>query len=113
MAQQTARSVLNRSFLALHRRDIRKRENFYSRQEGQLDYSAATSIVVEEGERTLDRIDQINKVVSDPKLEQARKKLESAVSLDPDEADTEKSQEAMEQALEARLNPPNLTKNKG
>lgn len=77
-------------------------KNFYSRQEGQLDYTAAAVMVVEEGERTLNRIDEINEVVDNPKLEQARRKLESAVSLDPDEAETEKSQEAMEKVFEAR-----------
>lgn len=77
-------------------------KNFYSRQEGQLDYTAAAVMVVEEGERTLNRIDEINEVVDNPKLDQARQKLESAVSLDPDEAETEKSQEAMEKVLEAR-----------
>jgi len=77
-------------------------KNFYSRQEGQLDYTTAAVMVVEEGERTLNRIDEINEVVDNPKLEQARQKLESAVSLDPEEAETEKSQEAMEKVLEAR-----------
>lgn len=77
-------------------------KNFYSRQEGQLDYTAAAVMVVEEGERTLNRIDEINDVVDNPKLEQARHKLESAASLDPEEAETEKSQEAMEKVLEAR-----------
>ncbi|NCB57889.1 MAG: Hsp70 family protein [Gammaproteobacteria bacterium] len=77
-------------------------KNFYSRQEGQLDYTAAAVMVVEEGERTLNRIDEINEVVDNPKLDQARQKLESAVSLDPEEAETEKSQEAMEKVLEAR-----------
>jgi len=77
-------------------------KNFYSRQEGQLDYTAAAVMVVEEGERTLNRIDEIDEVVDNPKLEQARKKLESAVSLDPQETETEKSQEAMENVLEAR-----------
>jgi len=77
-------------------------KNFYSRQEGQLDYTAAAALVVEEGERTLNRIDEINEVVDNPKLEQARQKRESAVSLDPEEAETEKSQEAMEKVLEAR-----------
>jgi molecular chaperone DnaK len=77
-------------------------KNFYSRQEGQLDYTAAAVMVVEEGKRTLNRIDEINEVVDNPKLEQARQKLESAVSLDPEEAETEKSQEAMEKVLEAR-----------
>jgi molecular chaperone DnaK len=77
-------------------------KNFYSRQEGQLDYTAAAAMVVEEGERTLNRIDEINEVVDNPKLDQARQKLASAVSLDPEEAETEKSQEAMEKVLEAR-----------
>ena len=76
--------------------------NFYSRQEGQLDYTAAALMVVEEGERTLSRIDEISEVVDSPKLEQARQKLEPAVSLEPEEGETEKSQEAMERVLEAR-----------
>lgn len=76
--------------------------NFYSRQEGQIDYTAAAVMVVEEGERTLNRIDEINKVVDNPKLEQARQKLESATELDPEEAESEKSQEAMEKVFEAR-----------
>ena len=77
-------------------------KNFYSRQEGQLDYTSAAAMVVEEGERTLNRIDEINEVVDNPKLDQARRKIESAVSLDPEELETEKSQEAMERVLEAR-----------
>lgn len=77
-------------------------KNFYSRQEGQLDYTAAAARVIEEGERTLNRVDKINEVMDSPKLDQARQKLESAVSLDPDEAETEKSQEAMEKVFEAR-----------
>jgi molecular chaperone DnaK len=77
-------------------------KNFYSRQEGQLDYTAAAAMVVEEGERTLNRIDEINEVLDNPKLDQARRKIESAVSLDPEEMETEKSQEAMEKVLEAR-----------
>ena len=59
-------------------------------------------MVVEEGERTLNRINEISEVVDNPKLDNARQKLESAVSLDPEEAETEKSQEAMERVLEAR-----------
>ncbi len=77
-------------------------KNFYSRQEGQLDFTVASGLVVEEGERTLKRIDEINEVVDNPKLDQARQKLESVVSLDPEEAETEKSQEAMEKVHDAR-----------
>ena len=77
-------------------------KNFYSRQEGQLDYTEAAVMVVEEGEKTLNRIDEINDVVDNPKLDQARQRLQSAVSLDTEEADTEKSQDAMEKVNEAR-----------
>ncbi|GMW00555.1 MAG: hypothetical protein AMXMBFR84_16920 [Candidatus Hydrogenedentota bacterium] len=76
--------------------------NFYSRQEGQLDYTAASALVLEEGERTLNRIEEINEVVESPKLDQARQKLESAISLVRDEPETEKTQEAMEKVFEAR-----------
>jgi molecular chaperone DnaK len=77
-------------------------KNFYSRQEGQLDYSTDAAVVIEEGEETLDRLNDIRKKVTNPKLDQARKKLEAAVSLDENESETEKSQEAMEKVLEAR-----------
>jgi len=78
------------------------RKSFYKRQGGLINYKEDVLMVIDEGERTLDRIDKINEVVDNPKLEQARQKLESAVSLDPEEAETEKSQEAMEKVLEAR-----------
>ncbi len=81
---------------------FRPGKNFYSRQEGQLDYTDAAPVVIEEGERTLERVNEISGKVEDPKLEQARRKLETAVSLDPDETEAEKSQEAMEKVLEAK-----------
>lgn len=77
-------------------------KNFYSRQEGQFDYSSSAAMVVEEGERTLHRIDEISKKVNDPKLEQARQKLEGALSLDPDNAEIEQAQDAMESVHSAR-----------
>jgi len=76
--------------------------NFYSRQEGQIDYTKASALVKEGAEQTRSRIEKIAKVVDNPKLGQARQKIESALSLDPDEAETEKSQEAMENVLDAR-----------
>lgn len=77
-------------------------KNFYSRLEGQLDYTAVSAFVNEEGERTLNRIDEIDKVVKNPKMEQARLKLESAISLDREEVDTEKAQGAMEKVFDAK-----------
>ena len=76
--------------------------NFYSRQEGQMDYSSAAAMVTEEGQRTMGRLDEIEDVVEDPKLEQARQKLETALSLDENETEIEKSQEAMEKVYEAK-----------
>jgi molecular chaperone DnaK len=76
--------------------------NFYSPQQGQLDYTAAAALVIEEGKLTLSRIDEINDVVDSPKLDQARHRLESAINLNEQETETEKSQEAMENVLEAR-----------
>jgi len=77
-------------------------KNFYSRQEGQLDYTTSAAMVVEEGERTTSRIDELFEVIDDPKLQQAKDKAQKATSLDPDEVDTENAQEAMESVLEAR-----------
>ena len=77
-------------------------KNFYSRQEGQLDYTKAAKMVIDEANSTLSRIDEIDGVIDNSKLEHARQKLESAVSIDPDEFETEKSQEAMEKVLDAR-----------
>lgn len=77
-------------------------KNFYSRQEGQLDFTSASALVSEEGLRTLKRVEEIQAVVDDPKLDQARRKLDLATSLEPDESESEKSQEAMEKVLEAK-----------
>lgn len=76
--------------------------NFYSPQEGQLDFSTESTRVTEEGERTLQRLDEVDGVIDDPKLDQARKKLAASSQLDPDESDTERAQEAMEGVVEAR-----------
>lgn len=76
--------------------------NFYSRQEGQLDFSKESARVSEEGGRTLQRLEEIDGVVDDPKLEQARRKLTASSQLDPDEPDTERAQEAMEGVFGAR-----------
>ena len=80
------------------------RKDYYSRQEGQRNYiDTDTAVqVAEEGKKTLNRIDEISEVVDDPKLEQARQKLESAVSLDPEETDIETSKEADAKVHEAR-----------
>lgn len=78
--------------------------NFYSRQGGGFDYSSegARQHIVGEGDKTLERIDEIEDVVQNPKLDLARKKLESASDLDPNESDPETAKEAHERVLEAK-----------
>ncbi|MDR0816755.1 MAG: Hsp70 family protein [Desulfovibrio sp.] len=79
-------------------------KNFYSRQEGQRDYASAliSTSVIEEGELTRHRVDEISEKIDDPKLEQARQKLESAVALDPEKLEPEKTKEAEDKIYEAR-----------
>ena len=83
-----------------------KAMHFYSVQEGQINYSkeGGSARVKEESKRTLQRLVEIENVVSnDPRLERARKKLERASKLDDsDEADPELVKEAMEGVVEAR-----------
>ena len=76
--------------------------NYYSRQEGQFDFSADAERVKENGEEALRRLDEISEKIDDPKLEQARSKLERAAALDPDEPESERAQEAMAGVEEAR-----------
>ncbi|MDR1084719.1 MAG: Hsp70 family protein [Deltaproteobacteria bacterium] len=76
--------------------------NFYSPQEGQIDFTTASLRVAEEAHKTSERIELINRLIFEPKLEEARRKLTSALNLKPEETETEKAQEAMENVYAAR-----------
>ena len=75
--------------------------NYYSRQEGQFDFSTDGDRVRENGAEALRRLEEISERIDDPKLNQARSKLERAAALDPDEPEIERVQEAMEGVEEA------------
>ena len=77
--------------------------NFYSRQEGQIDYTSASIQVVEDAEQTINRIDAINEVVYDSRLEEVRRRLESATALSPEEADAERVKEADQKVQDAKV----------
>ena len=81
---------------------FRSGSNFYSPQEGQFDFSTESARVRELGERMRRRLEQIDDVVNDPKLERARRKLAVSSQIDPADPDTERTQEAMEGVIEAR-----------
>ena len=81
---------------------FRPGRNFYSRQEGQIDFSRESARVSDEGKQTLTRLEEIENVVDDPRIEQARRKLAASSRLDPDQPDADRAQEAMEGVHEAR-----------
>lgn len=76
--------------------------NFYSRQEGQIDFSNASQIITEQSERVLERLDEISSKVDDPRLDQAREKLDKAINSAMSGAGEESSKEAMDGIQEAR-----------
>jgi molecular chaperone DnaK len=76
--------------------------NFYSRQDGQIDYTKASKLVGEETEQTLKRLEDIESKVDDPRLEQAREKLEQAATLKPGESDPETAKKAMDNVQDAK-----------
>ncbi|MDR1509109.1 MAG: Hsp70 family protein [Synergistaceae bacterium] len=81
---------------------FRSDKNFYSRQEGQVDYASAASNVVSNGRKTLSRLHEIKMVIDDPRLPAARNKVEAAVALDADETDVERIQAADEDIRAAK-----------
>jgi molecular chaperone DnaK len=76
--------------------------NFYSRQEGQIDYSKASKLVQEQIEITLERLHEMESKINDPRLDQAHEKLEQAESLKPGESDPETAKQAMDNVQEAK-----------
>ena len=78
------------------------KENFYSREEGEPDYSSDASQIANEAIQVRNRVDEIaNKIDDDPRLVDARRKLELPSSLNSEEPDDEKVQEASEAVLDA------------
>lgn len=76
--------------------------NFYSRQEGQIDFNLASKRVKAEGKTALARLETVEKVVNDPRLAQVKKSLENVVDSRETGSDAEKSQEEMETVLAAK-----------
>ena len=76
--------------------------NFYSRQEGQIDYTKASKRIDEESERVGNRLDEIASKVDDPRLDQARERLDRAASAKGSEGDPETAKQAMDDIQEAK-----------
>jgi molecular chaperone DnaK len=76
--------------------------NFYSPQEGQLDLSAASRQVAEEGANLLARLREVAAKVKDNRLAAAEKQAGTAASLPSGTADPETCKSAREQVLSAK-----------
>jgi molecular chaperone DnaK len=77
--------------------------NFYSRQEGQIDFTDASKQIAEEVEIVRERIDGVADKVNDPKLDQALQKLDQASSVQSTNAsDLETAKQAMDNVQEAK-----------
>lgn len=77
-------------------------KNFYSRQDGQKDYTEAASEILADAESTRERADDMAEKIDDPDLDDAISKLNSAASLSADEKDPEKAKVAEQQIQQAK-----------
>ena len=76
-------------------------ENFYSADEGKINFATDAARVIDEARQVHNRIDQIEEKVRDPRTADARRKLKAAGTLEPNEPDSEKVQEAEQGVLDA------------
>jgi molecular chaperone DnaK len=76
--------------------------NFYSRQEGQIDYTKASKLIEDESAHTVERLNEIASKVDDARLDQARERLDRASSLKPGESDPETAKQALDDVQEAK-----------
>lgn len=76
--------------------------NFYSRQEGQIDYTQASKLIEDQAEQSRERLEEMRAVFDDPKLQSASEKLEQASSANLDGSDPEESKQAMDNIQEAK-----------
>jgi molecular chaperone DnaK len=76
--------------------------NFYSSQEGKIDYTKQAKIIHEQSTAALERVEEIASRVDDARLETAREKLRDARSLDSGSVDPELAKKAMDNIQEAK-----------
>ena len=76
--------------------------NFFAYQDGQIDYTKAAKRISEEATSTGERLDDIATKVSDPRLDQARQKVEGAARVKDGESDPERAKQAMDDLQEAK-----------
>ncbi|MFA4829102.1 MAG: Hsp70 family protein [Thermodesulfovibrionales bacterium] len=86
------------------------RHDFYSRQEGQIDYSNAGHIVRDESDALMARVDSISEKVDDERIDTVRNKLQESQELTENENDPEAAKLAMQNIDEAKRILANVRK---
>jgi molecular chaperone DnaK len=76
--------------------------NFYSHQEGQIDFTKAGQRIVDEATAAGKRLSEISVNVADPRLDEARERLDRAARIEKGEADPESAKKAMDDVQEAK-----------
>ena len=76
--------------------------NFYSRQEGQIDYTQASKLIEDQAQQSRERLDEMWAVFDDPKLDSAKDKLDQVEAANLDGSDPETAKQAMDNVQEAK-----------
>tara|TARA_R110002094_G_scaffold72747_2_gene80962 strand:- start:9074 stop:11566 length:2493 start_codon:yes stop_codon:yes gene_type:complete len=76
--------------------------NFYSRQDGEIDYTKAHKLIEEESRSTLNRIEEIESSVGDEKLTKAKNIITQANKIASDAGDPESAKQAMDNIQDAK-----------
>lgn len=81
---------------------FRSHRNFYSSQEGKIDYTDQAKSIQEQSAQALERVEEISAKVEDDRLDLAREKLQQARKFDSGNVDPEAAKQAMDNIQEAK-----------
>lgn len=76
--------------------------NYYARQDAQLDYGQAATLVAVEAETTIVRLDAFAEHIDDPRINQIRDRIAKAGAIDVDRAEPEETKQALDEIRAAR-----------
>ena len=76
--------------------------NYYARQDAQLDYGQAATLVAVEAETTIERLDAFAAHIDDPRINQIRDRIAKAGAIDIDRAEPEETKQALDEIRAAR-----------
>lgn len=76
--------------------------NFYSHQEGQIDYTKAGQRIADEANSANRRLSEISSKIDDPRLDEAKERLDRATESENLESDPENAKKTMDDVQEAK-----------